>query len=231
MRLKINFTENTSQVPIQHQSLLNSYIHKCLGRNNKYHDSKNDYCISHIYGGKLNVKNSTLTYKDGGFIVASSTDGDFLNKILVGVLNNQELIGGMKFKGVEHLDEQFYNGWNHFSTLSPFIIKKRMDDGYKFITLNDSNFENEVENYLINKIGKIDDTLDLSDFKVTIPNNNKHKVKKILVKNVINHANQCQINIYTNKKVAKLIYNIGLGQSTGSGFGTIYKTESRNLYK
>ena len=52
-----------------------------------------------------------------------------------------------------------------------------------------------------------------------------------MVKNVINHANQCHISIHTNKKVAELLYNIGLGQSTGSGFGTIYKTENHKTYK
>ena len=52
-----------------------------------------------------------------------------------------------------------------------------------------------------------------------------------MVKNVINKANQCQISIYTNKKIAELLYNIGIGQSTGSGFGVIYKTENHKLYR
>ena len=52
-----------------------------------------------------------------------------------------------------------------------------------------------------------------------------------MVKNVVNYANSCHINVYTNRKVAELLYNIGLGQSTGSGFGTIYKTENRSFYR
>ena len=101
---------------------------------------------------------------------------------------------------------------------------------YSFITLNDENFEGELQRYLINKLSKIDAKLDLSDFEVKIPKNDNHKIKKILVKNVINMANSCHINIHTNKRVAELLYNIGLGQSTGSGFGTIYKTENHHLY-
>lgn len=34
----------------------------------------------------------------------------------------------------------------------------------------------------------------------------------------VNYANQCQVSISCDKKIAELIYNIGLGQSTGSGF-------------
>ena len=83
----------------------------------------------------------------------------------------------------------------------------------------------------INKLSKIDSSLDLSDFNIVIPKNNSHKVKKIVVKNVINKANSCHINVHANKNVVELLYNIGIGQSTGSGFGTIYKTENHHLYR
>ena len=59
----------------------------------------------------------------------------------------------------------------------------------------------------------------------------KDKVKKVLVMNVINIANQCQISMNCKKELAELIYNIGLGQSTGSGFGTVYKTENHKMYR
>jgi CRISPR/Cas system endoribonuclease Cas6 (RAMP superfamily) len=64
-----------------------------------------------------------------------------------------------------------------------------------------------------------------------IPNNPSHKVKRIMVKNVINYANQCHISIKCKKEVANLLFNIGVGQSTGSGFGTIYNTRNHKMYK
>ena len=232
MRIKIKFSKNTGDVPVHNQAILNSYIHKCLGVNNVYHDAKSDYNISHLYGGKLNVETNMLSFEDGGYIVISSKDSEFINKILIGVINNPILTGGMSFAGVDHMSEQFVNGWNYFATLSPFIIKKYVEKSvYSFVTLKDEDFEGQVKTYLLNKISKIDAKLDLSDFDVKIPVNDKHKVKRILVKNVINSGNLCHISIHTNKKVAELLYNIGIGQSTGSGFGTIYKTENHNLYK
>ncbi len=232
MRIKIKFSKNIESVPINNQAILNSYIHKCLGVNNVYHDAKSNYNISHLYGGKLNVEAKTLYFDEGGYIVVSSKDSEFINKLLIGIINNPVLINGMCFAGVDHIKEEFVNGWNYFATLSPFIIKKYVDKSkYSFITLKDDDFEEQVKNYLINKITKINSKLDLSDFDVKIPISSKHKVKKILVKNVINSANSCHINIHTNKKVAELLYNIGVGQSTGSGFGTIYKTENHVLYK
>jgi len=231
MRIKINFTKNTRPVNIANQSQVNGYIHKCLGQNNPYHDTINNYAVSSLMGGKLNDDKKTLSFNNGGYITVSSNDTEFMNKLVMGVLSNQELTCGMKFAGIDPINETFVNGWNHFATLSPFLIKEKTNNGYKFITLNDDNFQTKIKNYLINKLSKINPNLNLNDFDVKIPNNPNHKIKKIMVKNVINHANQCHISIHCNKQTAELLYNIGLGQSTGSGFGTIYNTKNHKLYK
>jgi len=233
MRIKISFTENNKPVPVDNQYHLNSYIHKCLGNNNKYHNAKSDYSISHLYGGTLNKSNNTLNFEKGGYIIISSMDKEFMGALFAGIYANQLFGFGMQFKSVDNVAaEYFYAGWNHFATLSPFIIKEYQDKkNYTFLTLDDPNFEYKVKQYLIRKIRKINPRLDLSDFDINIKTHEKHKIKKILIKNVINHANQCQISIYTNPKVAKLLYHIGIGQSTGSGLGTIYPTSKHSFYR
>ena len=231
MRLKFNYTKNTSDVLINNQEFMNSYVHKCLGRNNKFHDTKNYYSISNLRGGKLNSENGILNFENGAYFIVSSLNQEFLNRFLIGVMNNQELFSGMKFCGVDYIEEKFIDGWNHFATLSPFLVKKYNDKKtYSFLTLTDENFREELKTYLINKISKINPKLDITGFDIIIPDNSTHKVKKVMVKNVINKANQCHVSIYCNKQVAELLYNFGLGQSTGSGFGTIYKTENHHLY-
>lgn len=231
MRFKINFTKNTELVSVNNQSLVNSYIHTCLGRNNPYHDAKNDYSVSTLQGGRLNEDKLTISLNNGGFIVVTSLNVEFLNKLLIGLIGNPKFFAGMTFCGADYIEENFFDGWNHFATLSPFLIKAYVDKkSYGFLTLNDADFEVKVKEYLIKKLTAIDSSLDLKNFDVKIPEHTNHKVKSIMIHNVVNKANQCQISIHTNKKVAKLLYSIGLGQSTGSGFGTIYKTENRAKY-
>ena len=48
---------------------------------------------------------------------------EFINKLMIGVINNPDFIHGMTFNGVEHIEERFFDGWNYFKTLSPFLIK------------------------------------------------------------------------------------------------------------
>lgn len=255
MRIKINFSANTSEVPNNNKVVL-EYVHRCLGRDNKYHDQRSEYSISQMYGGEL-CKNDTnlLNFPNGGYFTVSSQDKDFINKFLLGLINNPEISYGIKFKNIQHIQEDFMDGWNHFATLSPFIIKKILGkDVYSFMTLKGQykrngtkwfceepegyNFQDVVQAYLINKLSKIDPTLDLSSFMVKIDEldknkvkHNKHKVKVVYVKNVLNFANQCQVSIFCSKKIAEMLYNIGIGQSTGAGFGAIYKTENHHVYR
>jgi len=232
MRIKINFTQNTSPVPIDNQHLLNGYIHKCLGKDNKYHDTWSNYSISTLLGGKLNKDSKTLSFKDGAFITVTSEDREFLNLILMGTLDNKELFNGMKFAGFDHVEEKFNNGVNHFVTLFPgFIIKEPCPiHGERFIQLSDKDFDIKVKNYLIKKLKRIDESLDLKDFDVKIEKRDWYYTKKVKVGKSFNISNMCQLDIRSSKEIAKLIYNIGVGKSTGSGFGAIAKTESNALY-
>jgi len=231
MRLKILLSSTNNELPINHQDLVNSFIHRTLGKDNEYHDIKSDYSVSSLQGGTWVRGTKNISFKNGGYITISSLDEKFINNILIS-LYATAFYDDIKVVGIEFVDEQFYNGWNHFVTLSPFLIKKYSSKkDYGFHTLDDENFEEEVKSYLINKITKINPKLDLSDFDVKIPQHGNHKSTKVIVKNVVNIANSCHINIHTNRKVAELLYNIGIGQSTGSGFGTIYKTENKSIYR
>lgn len=231
MRIKVLLSATHEELPINNQHIVNSFIHKALGKDNVYHNAKSNYSISSLWGGKLIHGTTNISFKNGGYIVISSLDKNFLDSIIIG-LYKTNFYKDIKVIGIEFIDEKLYSGWNHFATLSPFLIKQYSEKGkYSFLTMNDKDFEIKVKNYLIKKISKINPKLDLSDFDVKIENRKTNKIKKILVKNVINIANQCQLSIYCNKKVAELIYNNGVGQSTGSGFGVVYKTENHKLYK
>jgi len=236
MRIKLNFTNNLKLVP-NNLNVMNSYINKCLGVNNEYHNTKSNYSISALLGGIVVDNGKHINYPNGGYIVVTSLDSDFITKILMGVLNNDIIDYGMKFNGVDHIKESFYNGWNYFKTTDTgFIIKKPRntiydnDDTHKgYYTLNDPNLIDVLKNHIINKFGKIGD-FDFTDMEIQITDHQKNRVEFRYSKQVKNSVNICQINIKTNKKLAETIYNYGIGQSCGSGFGTVYSTQYNNQY-
>jgi hypothetical protein len=52
MRIKNIIISNNGRTT-NHQHIVNSFIHRVLGKNNEYHDAKNEYSISSLQGGKL----------------------------------------------------------------------------------------------------------------------------------------------------------------------------------
>jgi len=233
MRIKIKFTKNTKKVP-NNQAPVNSYIHKCLGVNNKYHDSASNYCVSGMLSGTAHDNNRYVNYPNGGFIIITSSDLEFINKVIMGVIQNTTFGFGMTFDSIDHIDEKFNNGWNYFKTTrNGFMLrdKIKIDGEVKYYTLQDKKeLIDYTKNHIINKFSKINSKLKFNDLKIEIHEHKNHKTQHVYCNDVFNIANVCQINVHTNEKLAEALYNYGIGQSTGSGFGTIYTTKQHKSY-
>lgn len=228
MRLKINFSKNTSKVP-HNLNVVNSYIHNCLGRNNSYHDTQSNYCVSGLLGGYIVDNGRNIDYENGGFIIITSVDQKFLNDIMRGILSNSDLGYGMTYVNINFIDEKFCDGWNNFKTTNNGFILKRDEGG--FHTLNDSDIIIVLKSRIVRKFSKIDLNLNFNNLDIVISDSKPHKVKDVYSNSVRNISNVCNINIFTNKLLAEAIYNYGIGQSCGSGFGTVYTTQFNDLYK
>jgi len=238
MRIKIKFTGNYLPVPIQNYTLMNAYINKALGPNNEFHDKSGLYNISSLQGGKLSENKHTLDFPDGAYFFVSSPQDEFVLKFFEGVSKNPDFGFGIKFKEVIFIQEKFVDGWNLFNTISPALfresVKMKPD---KFGLITDSDFTDYMRNRIIKKFKHIVPDYDFeNNFELKINQDRVgHKVKSILVKNRINKASQFGFSVRCTKQFAELLYNVGIGQSTNSGFGTIctatYFKEMRMLYK
>lgn len=231
MRIKLEFTKPNQNIPINTQQYVNSFIHKCLGHNNPYHDKQSDYNISNLKGGKLNDDKLTIHFPNvNPYIIVSSENQEFMGKIIEGAHTINSFGFGMEFIDTTFISEEFINGWNHFFTLDPILLKELNSEGKtRYITIKDIDFTNKLKNHIINKFSKIDPNLNLNDLQIEIGHG---KTKRITIKN--NEwaiGTSVKVMIKTNKKVASKLYHYGLGQSTGSGFGTIYTTNYVNDYK
>lgn len=234
MRIKIIYSKNTKPVPIRNYSLLNSYIHKCLGTNNRWHDRSGMYNISDMQGG-FTINADYLNFDNGGYLIVSAykEDMQLLEDLITGIEGNPNFGFGMKYERTEFINEQLNDGWNNFLTISPLLFKA--EEKGKYVTLLDNNFVEYITLKIKNKLSKIDPSLNLDNFKVEVPPILPHKKKKmvklIMVNNVPNHASHCPISIFAPKRAIEILYNIGVGQSTNSGFGCIVKAENFRQYR
>lgn len=235
MRLKIFFTKNSEPVPSNNQGFVNSYVHKCLGNNNKYHDDFSDYNISHLIGRDKVIGKSTTDFSNGGMLVVSSESETFLNELLTGIMSNTEIGWSMKYSHMEFINEKFYDGLNHFSTVSPILLSESTGKKTRrFHIHSDGNYDEILTMRTLIKLNAINTKqnlkLNLNGFKITTTKGGWETSKDVMVKNVKNIASTYIATVKCTKKVARVLYNVGLGQSTGSGFGTICKVENRKQY-
>ena len=226
-RLKIKLSGTNEILPINNQHLVNSFFHKLLGKENKYHNGQSNYVLSNLRGGEF-IGEDKISFKNGGYVMISAHDINILNLVLLGLMKQINFYKDIRVIGFEYLpNEKFYDGINYFKTLSPILLK---DKKRNFITINDSDFAEKLTEQTKRKLTAINSDLNLSDFNIIVNNHPAHKVKTYFIKKVPNVCSQCQIDIKCNKEVADILYNVGVGNSTGSGFGMIYKTESSHLY-
>lgn len=222
MRIKLKFTKNTSKVPNDLHNL-NSYIHKLLGKNNPYHDTYSDYCCVGMLGEVVTDGGRNLDYPNGGYIVFSTMDEKLLDLISTNIRKEMTYGYGMIFDGMDFLDEQVYSGVNLIIPVGNrgILLKNRDENGKDYFVTPDNtpNYNEFLEERIIKKFSKINPKLDFSNF--SIDKIDKYRVSRHFVKGIRNISTRLTLNIRTNKKVMGYLMHYGIGQSTGSGFGTI----------
>lgn len=234
MRIKINFKPSTVEIPAKEIiNLTKSYLHRIIGNNNDYHGKPSNYAITPLMRGKYNKDNKSYSFPYGTYIVFSSIDEELMN-IVFSNIYKVNVDNNLQFFGIDIIEETFTNGNNYITTLSPILIRDvdTVNKKTKELTyLNKYHFENTLTEKTINKLNHIDKNLNTNDFTIKLTYDNSYnKINIIPVNNIPNKTSQCNLLINTNKKVMETLYNIGLGMSTGCGFGTFYNTINYKYY-
>lgn len=216
-RLRINLTQPTANVPVNNQHFMNGFIHESFGKDNPYHDAFSEYNISSLQGGKLNDDKKTLNFLSDNPHFFISGNEEFLMFAIKAFINSKASVFGMRFDSISAFDDFNVNEYfDDIITISPIIVKNQ--DKRK-ITVDDGDFLNCLTLNCLKKLehcGIVDPS-----FKMEIINPHKSKSKCIWVDKVFNPCSNVRLRVYGKKKTRESLYNMGLGGSTGSGFGAI----------
>lgn len=225
MKIKIEFTKTEELVPFDYLKNLNGYLHKILGDENIYHDSLSLYSSSFLHGGKMNEDKTGLNFLDGSIWYISSPDLGFMNHFIKNIYQHKDFIYGMTLKNVviiPNLIEQ--KDIYKLNVKSPILLKQYVDSKSVFFTYKDDKniTSNMMKNLILKKSQKFGMNFN-NDFDVEfdLTYQNK-KTKWVKVKSIHNRASLCPIIVKTSdKKIVDFIYDVGVGHSTGSGFGFV----------
>lgn len=234
MRIKINFKPSNVEIPaFKITDISKSYLHKIIGTNNEYHDKFSLYSITSLMRGKYNRDNKSYSFPIGTYIIFSTIDENLINIILTNIYK-VNFGYGLDLFGIDIIEESFTNGNNYITTLSPILlrnskIKSKKDNAVTFE--NKLEFETLITEKTLSKIKRINNNLITDNFSIKLTNDNKYnKVKIIPINGIPNITSRCNLVVNSNPEVMKILYNTGLGMSTGCGFGTFYNTNNYNRY-
>lgn len=220
MRIHIKTTSNTEKVDFNYQHKLVGVLHKWLGSND-LHGKISLYSFSWLMNAR--PAEGGLNYPDGASFFISFYEDQYLKQIIRTILDDPEMCYGMRALDVTVEEEPDFSERTLFRTASPVFIRRFDEKKNKHYTYEDNESGELMKETLLHKMKlaglPADDTLQIR-FDTSAPNK---KVKLIDYRGIKNRVSQsCPVIIEGKPETKAFAWNVGLGSSTGIGFGAIY---------
>ncbi|HOH23700.1 MAG: CRISPR-associated endoribonuclease Cas6 [Bacteroidales bacterium] len=217
MRIHLKFKISNQTVPFDHQPLLVGAIHKWLGQNEE-HGEISLYSFSRLEGGK--ATNEGIKFNQDGLFFFSSINIDLVKRLISGIRSDPSMFFGLRVNELFIEEDPDLSNRELFFPGSPIFIKRRNGERIEQIFFDDPRSSEYLRETLLTKMGKVgleDDSLDIRfDLSHT-----KSGTKMITYKGIKNKANWCPVIIKGKPETKLFAWNVGLGNSTGIGFGAI----------
>jgi len=217
MRLYLKLSKNSEPVPFEHNSVLAGIFHQWIN-DIQVHDNLSLYSFSWLRGGIIN--NNNLDFPKGGYWFISIYDSEILMKIIKQIQINPDLAYGMTVKEVVIFENPEFSSEQRFMLATPIFIKRTMDKKSIHYLYSDNESDKLMTETLktkLKKVGITDNSLNI-EFDRSYE---KAKVKLISYKGIKNKTNLCPIIINGKPETLAFAWNVGIGNSTGIGFGAL----------
>jgi CRISPR-associated endoribonuclease Cas6 len=217
MKINLKLSKNNQIVPFNYQNKLVGTLHKWLGQN-ELHDAMSLYSFSWLTHGKATDKG--LNFSMGSHWTIGSHSSEVLKTIVQNIRKDNDVAFGMKVQEVVIQEDPYFENEKTFMVGSPVFIKQSIDKTQKFYFYNDAESSDILTKTLKNKLEKAG--LDNDNVSVQFDTTyHSPKLKAITYKGVVNKGSICPITIKGSPEQIAFAWNVGVGNSTGIGFGSL----------
>lgn len=217
MRIHLKITSPSDLIPFNHQPMLVGTIHKWLGWNEE-HGKVSLYSFSRLEGGKR--IRSGLLFENGTSFFFSSHYPEQIQKLISGIQTDRTMFNGLEVREILMQEDPDLSGRELFFPASPVFIKRKNGQKIDHILFDDSRAGACLKETLLTKMkqaGIEDDTLEIG-FDTAY---RKAGSKMVTYNGIQNRASWCPVIIKGKPETKLFAWNVGLGNSTGIGFGAI----------
>lgn len=218
MRLNLRLSPNTVPVPFDHLHQLTGALHKWLGEND-VHDGLSLYSFGWLSGGR--AKGGHVRFSNGASWTVSAYESALGKRLLRGLMDDPEVAFGMAVLEAQIADEPDFEKEHRFLTASPVLARRTRDDGGRdHLRWNDPAAADALTRTFHTKLRAADIPTGGAtarfdeDFRAA-------KTKLCRVKGNAFRANACPVIGTGSPDQLRLLWLVGAGEMTGSGFGAL----------
>lgn len=229
MRLHFTLTPNNEYVPFAYQHWLTGVFHKWLA-DNDLHDKISLYSLSWLDGSRR-VRNH-LEFPRGAKWFVSFYEDQYAEKLVNGALQKPELFCGMRVTRIEQQTAPDFGTKYKFKVASPVFIKGKKPSNGKpphHYLFNEPEADELMTKTLIHKMDEANKVAEKeiftdTDKQVKVAFDREFqtpKIKLVRIKETDLKANICPVIIEGTNKAVQFAWNVGIGNGTGSCFGSL----------
>lgn len=218
MRIAINLMSSTEKLPLDYQKKLVGTFHKWMQRPD-LHEEISLYSFSRIIG--LKAKGRTLYLGRNPHLYFSAHDENLVINIIKNITNDPQMFNGMSVKDVIIIPESPVENKDTFYLHTPVFIARTLDGQKhkKFYNFWDSEAGDLMTETMQRKLTKagIDDNVRI-EFDRSFIN---PKLCEMRYDGIVNIGSMCAVKIIGSDIVKKFARDVGIGNSTGIGYGCL----------
>ncbi|MHA1780447.1 MAG: CRISPR-associated endoribonuclease Cas6 [Candidatus Thorarchaeota archaeon] len=173
------------------------------------------------------LRNGLAILSNDAYLWFSSVDGQLVRTLAAQMLREPEVrISGVDFRVVEAMllpGLEFNGGPRKFTTMSPIIIRKRIEQAGVIKTWDlspeDPDFVERLKRNLVRKYTEYtgrapDDTIEITKIERT-------KQKRIEIQEIYHRAHLMDVTLEGDPQLIAFAYDCGLGEKNSMGFGML----------
>jgi CRISPR-associated endoribonuclease Cas6 len=217
MRIFIKILANNSLIPFNYQHLLTGAIHKWWGVN-KWHNETSFYSFSSLIGGQKNGDKLLFTGSTGFFF--SAHEKRMITDLIKGIQLDPLINFGLTVSEIKICKTPKFRTKEIFFAQSPIFIKRKIENREVHFTYNQPEANQLLTETLISKLKKAG--IPHEGVKIEFDKKyNGAKTKLVYYNKIGNKTNICPVIIEGTVEQIEFAWNVGVGNSTGIGFGAI----------
>ncbi len=220
MKINLDIQGDNTIIPFAHQHLLVGTIHKWLGPND-IHGESGLFSFSWMNGGKTIKGMPGIIFEQFASMSIGAHDVDLLKRFIDGIQKDPKMFNGLIVREITIVSDPDLSEREIFFPASPIFLKEKQSlKGYKHILYSDPQANQVLTDSFRAKLKSagIDDSEAIAEFA---PMEGKAQEKLITYRDVKNKTSWCPVRLIAKPESKLLVWNAGLGNSTGIGFGAI----------